>query len=178
MLADILRWQPTGFGPKPNTRGGFAAPDLDRYRWSAGLELDLPFERTAERNAYRAALIAQERAARQRQQTEDQIKLQVRDDWRNLDQAKRSYEIAEMGVALSQRRLEEEELRAQVGRGTARDLVDAQNDLIRSRNDRTQALVAHTIARLQFWSDMGILYIKDGGKWEEMNHGKERSGNP
>lgn len=161
-----------GLGSQPNTKGGFALPDPDRYRWSAGLNVDLPFERTAERNAYRAALIAQARASRQLTQTEDQIKLQVRDDWRNLDQAKRAYEIAELGVALSRRRLEEEELRAQVGRGTARDLVDAQNDLIRSKNDRTQALVQHTIARLQFWSDMGILYIKDDGKWEEMKHGK------
>ena len=161
-----------GLGSQPNTSGGFVAPDLDRYRWSAGLDLDLPFERTAERNNYRAALIAHERAARQLEQAEDQVKLQVRNDWRNLDQAKRSYEIAELGVALSQRRLEEEELRAQVGRGTARDLVDAQNDLIRSKNDRTQALVSHTIARLQFWSDMGILFIKDHGRWEEIENGK------
>ncbi|MFO1498296.1 MAG: TolC family protein [Verrucomicrobiota bacterium] len=161
-----------GLGSEGNTRGGFAIPDIDRYHWSAGLNLDLPFERTAERNAYRAAFITQARAARGLEQTEDQIKLQVRDDWRNLDQAKRSYEIAEMGVALSQRRLEEEELRAQVGRGTARDLVDAQNDLIRSKNDRTQALVGHTVARLQFWSDMGVLVIKEHGQWEEINHAK------
>ena len=161
-----------GLGSQANTHGGFAAPELDRYHWSAGLNVDLPFERTSQRNAYRAALISQARASRELEQTEDQIKLQVRDDWRNLDQAKRSYEIAEMGVALSQRRLEEEDLRAQVGRGTARDLVDAQNDLIRSKNDRTQALVAHTVARLQFWSDMGILYIKDGGQWEEKQNAK------
>lgn len=161
-----------GLGSEANTSGGLAIPDLARYHWSAGLNLDLPFERTAERNAYRAALIAQGRSARELEQAEDQIKLQVRDDWRNLDQAKRSYEIAEMGVALSQRRLEEEELRAQVGRGTARDLVDAQNDLINSRNDRTQALVAHTVARLQFWNDMGILYIKDNGQWEELKNDK------
>jgi outer membrane protein TolC len=161
-----------GINSEPNTDGGFALPDPDRYHWSAGLDVDLPFDRKAQRNAYRAALITQARSARQLEQTEDQVKLQVRDDWRNLDQAKRSYEIAELGVALSQRRLEEEELRAQVGRGTARDLVDAQNDLIRSKNDRTQALVAHTIARLQFWSDMGILYIKDKGRWEEIDHAK------
>jgi len=27
-------------------------------------------------------------------------------------------------------------------------------------------LVAHTIARLQFWNNLGILYIKDRGQWE------------
>ena len=159
-----------GLNSEPSSGGEFVLPDLDRYHWSAGLNVDLPFERKAERNAFRAALISQARSARELEQTEDQVKLQVRDDWRDLDQAKRSYEIAELGVALSQRRLEEEELRTQVGRGTARDLVDAQTDLISSKNNRTQALVAHTIARLQFWSDMGILYITDNGKWEEINH--------
>ena len=33
---------------------------------------------------------------------------------------------------------------------------------------RTQALVTHTIARLQFWNNMGILYIKENGQWEEI----------
>jgi hypothetical protein len=55
------------------------------------------------------------------------------------------------------------------GRAKAQDQVDAQNDFITSKNQRTQALVGHTIARLQFWSNMGILYIKDNGQWRELN---------
>jgi len=148
----------------------FYAPDINRYHWSAGLNLDLPFERTAQRNIYRTALIAHEQAARQWQLASDQIKLQVRNDWRNLDQAKRNYESSQIGVELSERRVEEQELRAELGRGTARDLVDAQIDLIAQKNLRTQAVIAHTIARLQFWNDMGILYIKDNGRWEAQPH--------
>ena len=146
---------------------GASLPQWGRYRWNAGLNVDLPFERTAQRNNYRAAIINQEQAGRQLQQREDEIKLQVRNDWRNLEQARRNFASSEIGVELSERRVQEQELRAQVGRGTARDLVDAQNDLIAQKNLRTQALVAHTIARLQFWNDMGILYIKDNGRWEE-----------
>jgi outer membrane protein TolC len=146
---------------------GEAIPQWGRYRWNAGLNLDLPFERTVQRNNYRAAIIAEEQAARQLEQRQDEIKLQIRNDWRNLDQARRNFESSEIGVELSERRVQEQELRAQVGRGTARDLVDAQNDLIAQKNLRTQALVAHTIARLQFWNDMGVLYIKDNGRWEE-----------
>jgi outer membrane protein TolC len=146
---------------------GDSLPQWGRYRWNAGLNVDLPFERTLQRNNYRAALINQEQAARQLEQREDEITLQVRNDWRNLEQAKRNFESSEIGVELSERRVQEQELRAQVGRGTARDLVDAQNDLITQKNLRTRALVAHTIFRLQFWNDMGILYIKDNGRWEE-----------
>ena len=163
-----------GINSASGTSTGFQPPDPNRYRWSAGLNVDLPFDRKEQRNIYRGALIANEAAIRQLSQKEDKVKLQVRNTWRNLDQARRNYESAKLGVALSERRVEEQELRAQVGRGTARDQVDAQNDLITQRNLLTQALVAHTIARLQFWNDMGILYIKDNGQWEEMNDGKPK----
>jgi outer membrane protein TolC len=157
---------------KPET-SGFPVPDLSRYRWNAGFNFDLPLERKLQRNVYRQALIAHEQSARQLEQAEDEIKLQVRADWRNLDQAKRSYEISEIGVELSARRVEEQQLRQEIGLGTARDLVDAQNDLIASKNQRTQALVNHTNARLQFWNDMGILYIKENGQWKEINDAKK-----
>jgi len=46
--------------------------------------------------------------------------------------------------------------------------------LIDSKNQRTQALVTHTIARLQFWNNMGILYIKPTGQWEEVQNAKTK----
>jgi len=152
----------------PAKNNGVPLPELDRYRYSAGLQLDPGLDKTPERNAYRAALIARDRAAREIEQQEDEIKLQVRDSWRSLDQAKRNFEISEIGVKLAERRVEEQSLLAELGRAKAQDQVDAQNDLVNSKNQRTQALVAHTIARLQFWNNMGILYIKDRGQWEEM----------
>lgn len=161
-----------GFNSKQETSGRFAVPDPERYRWSAGLDVDLPFDRKSERNAYRSALIAEKRSARTLEQFEDQIRLQVRESWRTLDQAKRSHEISELGVKIAERRVEEQNLLAELGRAKAQDQVDAQNALNASKNARTQALVTHTIARLQFWNNMGILYIKDHGRWEELEHGK------
>ena len=61
-----------------------------------------------------------------------------------------------------------------MGASKAQDQVDAQNALIDSKNQRTQALVTHTIARLQFWNNMGILYIKDNGQWEEVQNAKTK----
>jgi len=161
-----------GIDSKQETAARFAVPDIDRYRWNAGLNLNLPLERTVERNAYRAALITREQSRRALELQEDQIKLQVRDSWRTLDQAKRNYEISEIGVKLAERRVEEQNLLAELGRARAQDQVDAQNDLVNSKNASTQALVAHTIARLQFWDNLGILYIKDNGQWEEITNAK------
>ena len=149
-----------------------AVPDPARYHWDAGLNVDLPFERTAQRNAYRAALIANKQAERELAGLADTIRSQVFDNWRFLEQARRDYEISELTVQLSERRVEEQDLLAQLDRGVAKDQVDAQNDLINARNGRTRAIIAHTIARLQFWNNLGILYIKENGRWEETQMAK------
>jgi outer membrane protein TolC len=152
----------------------FVLPDLERYRWGAGLDVDLPLSQKAERNAYRIALIREQQVARALTEAQDTIKLQVREDWRALEQAKRSYENSELGVKLAQRRVEEQDLLAEVGRGRAQDQVDAQNDLTAAKNQRTQTLVDHTVARLRFWEHMGILFIKEHGKWEDTGDVEER----
>jgi len=157
-----------------NPAKNYSLPDPQRYAWNAGLDVDPGLDRTSERNSYRAALITRNRAARTLEEQEDQIKLQVRDSWRTLDQAKRNYEISEVGVHIAERRVEEQGLLAEWGRSKAQDQVDAQNALIDSKNQRTQALVTHTIARLQFWNNMGILYIKDNGQWEEVQNAKTK----
>lgn len=157
-----------GFVSRPAATS-LVLPDTSRYNYNAGFNLDLPLERTAERNSYRAALIAQQRSARAVDQQRDQIELQIRDSWRTLEQARRAYQISEIGVKLAERRVEEQELLAELGRAKALDQVDAQNSLLSSKDQLTQALVAHTVARLQFWDNMGILYIKDNGQWQELD---------
>jgi hypothetical protein len=46
--------------------------------------------------------------------------------------------------------------------------VAAQDDLTKSKDSLTSALIGHTLARLTFWSNMGVLMIKDNGQWEDM----------
>jgi len=162
------------FNSDRDKNNGLPLPEFDRYRYSAGLQVDSLFDKTADRNNYRTALITRDRSAREVEQKEDEIELQVRDGWRTLDSAKRDYEISEIGVKLAQRRVEEQNLLAELGRAKAQDQVDAQNDFVNSKNQRTQALVVHTIARLRFWDNLGILYIKDGGQWEEINDANSR----
>lgn len=147
----------------------FQRLDFRRANWNAGLDVDLPLNRKAERNAYRGALIALERSRRDLSLAEDSIALDVRSAWRNLESARRNYLVAEKSVELNLRRVEEQELLAELGRGSALDQVDAQNNLTESQNELTASLISHTLARLRFWLDMGILYIKDNGQWEEVS---------
>lgn len=142
--------------------------DFDRIIVTGGADIELPLDRKAERNAYRASLIQFERFKRDLELAEDNVKLDVRDAWRSLDEARRNYEIRLQGVELNQRRVEEQELLSELGRADAINLVDATNDLISAQNDLTAALISHRIAYLQFWRDIGILFIKENGQWEEI----------
>lgn len=145
--------------------GGFPNIDWERYRWDAGLNVNLPIDRRAERNAYRTALINQDRSARNLELAIDNVRLQIRDDWRALDQAKRTFEINELGVEIARRRVEEQTLRLDLGQGLARDLVDAETSFLVSQDTLTAARVGHTLARLRFFLDMGLLTINDDGTW-------------
>ena len=174
---DALRMQldlvaSTSISSEQSVSQGFPVPQTGRYRWNAGVSFDPALDRKQQRNAYRSTLIRYEQSVRAVAQREDEIRIQVRDSWRSLEQIKRTYEISNIGVKIAERRVEEQELLAELGRAKAQDQVDAQNDLVASRNQRTQALVSHTIARLQFWNNLGILYIKENGQWEDKPYGK------
>jgi len=143
------------------------AINWDRRRWSSSVDLDLPIDRKAERNIYRATLVQMERAKRKRDLAYDRARLEIYDSWRALEQERQNFKIAEEGVALASRRLEEQILLAELGRGAAMDLVDAQEDLVDAQNQRTATVVNHTLARLRLWRDMGILYINADGSWVE-----------
>jgi outer membrane protein TolC len=156
-----------GFRSDANSSAAVPLPKLENYNYSAGLDVDLPLGVKDRRNNYRATLINLDRAQRQLELAEDQIKLAINNDWRALDQAKRNFEISEIGVKLSASRVEEQQILRELGQGTSRDLVQAQEDLVSAKNQRINALVSHKISRLNLWRDMGILFIHEGGQWEE-----------
>ncbi|MDF1823000.1 MAG: TolC family protein [Verrucomicrobiales bacterium] len=139
--------------------------NFDRRRWDTTLDLDLPLDRKAERNDYRASFIYLERAKRADELARDRARLEIYDAWRAIDQARMNFKVAEQQVDLANRRLEEQILLSELGRGDAQDLVDAQNDLLSAQNQRTSTVVSHNLARLRLWRDMGILYIRKDGSW-------------
>lgn len=124
---------------------------------SIGLDVDLPLERTLERNAYRTALIQAQRARREIDRTEDDVLLDVRRDHRELEQARQSYTIQKEGVRLAERRVESAKLNLQAGKAVIRDVLDAENALVSARNALTSALVEHAVARLSLERDVGTL---------------------
>lgn len=140
---------------------------FEQGRYTVGLDFDLPWEKTAERNAYRAALIDLEQAARALQAREDQVKLDVRNALRSLRQARASYRIQAQAVEVARRRVESTDLFLQAGRAEIRDVLDAQEALTGAQDALTAALVNYRISALELRRDMGVLQADARGLWQE-----------
>jgi outer membrane protein TolC len=145
---------------------------LDEGRYSAGFTLDLPWERTAEQDAYRNSYIALQRAVRNVQEREDQIKFQILNELRNLLETRENYMIQTQGVELARERVKSSELFLQAGRAQMRDVLDAQESLVLTQNALTSALVNYRISELELQRDMGVLGVDHKGVWSEYKPGK------
>ena len=164
-------------GAQLDLKGGMSVDstgdnDYSRLRfhdgtYTLGLEADLPFDRKTERNAYRVALIALQQQHRTYENDMDNIKLGVRDAYRELQKAAQTYQIQMNSLELAQKRVESSTLLLEAGRLTTRDLLDSQDDLLTAQNQLTAALVGHVVAKLNFFRDIGVLQVRPDGMWEQ-----------
>jgi outer membrane protein TolC len=178
VAADQLRAEVTllgsaSFGERRGIRGA-DQPDsgnlrFDDARYRALLTLDLPFERTAERNDYRVSLINFERSIRDLQDLEDRIKADVRDRLRTLLNSREGLKIQAAAVLLAERRVESTRLFLETGRAQTRDLLEAQEDLISAQNALTSALVSYRVAELELQRDTGVLQVDENALWTELD---------
>lgn len=141
----------------------------DRGFYSLLIGIDLPLERTSERNTYRNALIAYEQAVRDMQDAEDSVKLDVRNTLRDLLEARESIKIQAEAVRVAQRRVDSTNLFLQAGRAEIRDLLEAQNDLNSAQDSLTDAVVNYRIGELELQRDMGVLQVSGEGLWNEFD---------
>ena len=144
--------------------------------YTAGLLLDLPLERTAERNTYRESLISLERAVRSVQELEDEIKFSVRNDLRNLLQAREGIKIQAQAVEVAQRRVASTKMFLEAQRDVQiRDVLEAEESLVSAQNDLTSALVNYRVAELELQLDMDVLQVSEKGLWREYRPQEEQS---
>jgi len=183
VAADALRAELTLFGTASAGEGRSissadsddAEIDFDHGTYSALLTLDLPLERTYERNEYRKKLIALEQAVRSLQELEDEIKLDVRETLRDLLESREGLQIQEQAVTLAEKRVKNMDLLIQAGRAEIRDMLDAQEALLSAQNSLIAAAVQYRIAELQLQRDMGVLGVNAQGLWTEYSPQKENA---
>jgi outer membrane protein TolC len=135
---------------------------------SMGLNTDLNLNQKPERNILRSSIIAEQQARRLLDLGEENIRSDVRTGWRDLQLARKQYDLAKLGMEISTARLEVEEAFNAEGLGSAINLVDAQRDLNTTRNLMVSTTINHTLVRLRLWRDMGVLFIEKDGGWVDV----------
>jgi outer membrane protein TolC len=160
------------FGDRPSATSPDANLRPQRGVYDASLTADVPWNKVAARNAYRRSLIDLESAERSLQQTEDQVKSDIRNDLRTLLTARESIRIQFVAVEVARRRVNSVELFLQAGRAEIRDLLDAQEALVSAQNELTANLVDYRVAVLGLQRDMGLLETDEKGMWREYDPAK------
>jgi outer membrane protein TolC len=153
--------QHVGLNNSSQQTGGGVQPEGKTY--SGLLNLNLPLDRVSERNDYRRSYIALEQAVRAYQGLEDNIKLAVRQDLRNMAQAREELKIQTKAVSVAEIGYKSASMFFEAGRSELRDLLDAQSSLLSARNALTSAVINYRLAELQFQRDAGILKIDNNG---------------
>ena len=127
------------------------------------LGLDLPIERTRQRNDYRNSLINLERTTRSVQSLEDQIKTAIRSELRTLLESRESVKINAQSVVIADNSVRNQDLSLQAGRVVIRDLLEAQDAFLSAQNGLTAAIIRYRTAELQLQRDLDLLEITEKG---------------
>ena len=143
--------------------------DSRTLTYSAGVLLDIPIDQLPERNAYRRALIQFEQVARAYSGLQDTVTADVLQDIRAIRSAQQSLRIQEESIELASRRLDLASELLRVGQagggggirrgGDARDVVEAQQDLLEAQDEYEQARAELQVQVLQFLQDTGTLRV-------------------
>jgi len=144
-------------------------------RLRVGLEFDAPLTRLAERNAYREALIAYQRARRDYMAFEDAVSQNLRRTLRAIREAQLDFELERAGVHVAISQVEVTRLRLReppkvgaeqkFGATTVRDLLGALNGLLGAQNGILGVWVDYEVERLNLDLDLGTMQLDPDGVW-------------
>ena len=150
--------------------------------YSVGVKWDLPLNRFAERNVYRASLINYQRARRAYMALADSISQQIRLDLRQLRIERLSFEIARQNVISAARQVESARnqiLNARDTSGTSStlDILDALNALLQARNALARSYLNYEQLRIRYLIDLERLQLDDRGipSDEHLSHAHPKS---
>jgi outer membrane protein TolC len=143
----------------------YADFDINKVRYTAGLNLDLPLDRLRERNTYRASLVSFESQLRSLIATLDGFKDRIDRGFRTLEQQRQNHLNRQASLGVAVRRLDMNRELFEAGRAQVRDVREAQDTLIAAQNELTANIVSYLQARLQLLLDVGVLSTSPDKFW-------------
>ncbi len=140
--------------------------DLDDTDYAIGMTFSLPLDREIERLNLRSSMIALQSAIRDLDRSRDDLVLEARTSLREVERSKFALDLQEQAVEINQLRLDELEIKAD--EVDAQQRLDAENELLQSRNDRDQAVRDLRVAILQYLLATGQMRVKDDGTFQPL----------
>lgn len=154
-----------------DTSGGSAEGTTDLKfsdgQYSALLQLDLPWDKTAERIAFRKSLISLDQAVRAIEEHEDRVKREIRSSIRTLAELEETYNIQKQAVALAEKRVDSTRIFLEAGRTQIRDVLEAQEALVSAQNALVSIIISYHTASLSLQRDLGLLEVNEKGLWQK-----------
>lgn len=137
--------------------------DLGSFR--AGFRFTAPVDLITERNAYNTSLVNYQRRRRAYMLFEDQVKLQIRQSYRQLDVLRINVENDRKSVRLSAQEYDQAAEQATRTDTNALNLLNALNGILTAQNSLIRDWVNYEGNRLNIFRDMGIMEIDPRGIW-------------
>lgn len=150
---------------KDRNRGRFDF-DLKDTDYAAGVLLSLPLDRQIERLNLRGSMIQLQRQVRETDELRDTIILNARRAVREIDRARNALVLLSKAVEINQLRNEELDLRSD--EVEPQEKLDAENELLQSRNDYQDALRDLRIAILEYLLQTGQLRVGPDGTFKAL----------
>ncbi len=167
------------FNPQLDVEVGLSVPGtpprkFDRLQFHrrtryAGVTFNYALDQTDNRDDYRLAIMAHNRAQRDLEGFIDRVRLEVRQAYRELIQSQRSYEIQLRNVKIAERRRALASLKQKEGTASARDVLTSYQALLNAKNGLTSALISYATTRVQFLATLGMIYVDKRGLLHEQD---------
>jgi hypothetical protein len=162
----------------------------DRSTFQAGVQFTAPLDQVLERNAYRQSQINYQRARRNYMELEDDIKLVVRTQWRQLQVLKQNFETARQNLRIAALQLDstietfnQPARPGQAAGGTQAgnqglNLINALQSVLNAQNELIRIWVQYEQNRINIHRDMDIMQVDERGIWIDPVYQNLTSGLP
>jgi outer membrane protein TolC len=149
------------------TGTGTSVSEVYPKNWNttAGVNLNIPLQQIGERNAYRAAEISLDQQHRSWDEFVDTVRTNVQAELRALQNLELQIQLDMDSISDEKRNVERLEFQLTNGDVSSRDLLESRQQLLTSQNQLITDKATHFVRRLEFFKDLGLLFVGTDGAW-------------
>ncbi|MBU1656993.1 MAG: TolC family protein [Candidatus Omnitrophica bacterium] len=135
-------------------------PGADNPYYYVGVEFEIPIENKEAESEYLAAKLEKQKALIEIKDVERTIITEVGNSFRDVLTFESGLKYIRDAVVFQSEKLAEEEKRFNYGRSTTKNIIDYQQDLLRTELEEAQYLLDNSVARVDLERDMNVILAK------------------